>query len=62
MKNHYCPENGCLYCMVNELYEKIERLKADNLTLAEMNIKLDREKKVFQDAYTQLWEKLEKND
>jgi len=42
MKDHYCPENGCLYCMVNELYDKIERLKSDNLTLAEMNVVLEK--------------------
>lgn len=42
MKEHYCLENRCLYCMVNEVYDKIERLKADNLNLAEMNMILEK--------------------
>ena len=42
MKDHFCPESGCLFCMINDLYDKIESLKADNLTLAKMNIALEK--------------------
>jgi len=57
MKDHYCPESGCLYCMVNELYGKIEQLKADNLTLAEMNIILEKKCKRYENHIIELLEK-----
>lgn len=54
MKEHYCPDHGCPYCMVNELYDKIERLKADNLILAEMNIVLEKKCQRYEKHITYL--------
>jgi len=60
MKDHYCPESGCLYCMVNELYDKIERVKADNLTLAEMNMELEKDNKRLEKTILEMCEKSKK--
>ena len=50
MKDHYCPESGCLYCMVIDLYAKIDNLSIDNLRLARENLQLTRAGKQLQDA------------
>ncbi len=34
MKDHFCPDSGCLYCMVVNLYAKIDDLNIDNLRMA----------------------------
>ncbi len=38
MIDHYCPEGGCLFCMVNDLYKNIENLTDDNIRLAKENV------------------------
>ena len=45
MKDHFCPDTGCLYCMVINLYAKIDDLNIDNLRLAKENLQLMREGK-----------------
>lgn len=37
---HDCPETGCLYCMVIDLYEQIDGLKNDNYHLSIDNLRL----------------------
>ncbi len=44
MEDHYHTENGCLFCMVKELYDKIEELKEDRYRLAVELVQLKQEK------------------
>lgn len=43
MNDHWCPGGCCLYCTVNDVYEKIEQLKRTNYLLASENISLKKE-------------------
>lgn len=38
MDDHFHTENGCLYCIVSELYGKIRQLGEDKMQLAVENI------------------------
>lgn len=39
---HRCPESGCLYCMVTDLYAEMNELHDANFRLASENIQLKR--------------------
>ncbi len=39
---HRCPESGCLYCMVTDLYKIINGLKEINSKLAHQNMEMKR--------------------
>jgi len=51
MKDHYCPENGCLYCMVIDIYSKIDNQSIDNLRLAKENVQLKRDLNNLKNKY-----------